>query len=113
MEIEEDVTVNMNSDLADILLANLISNAVRHNVSGGKIKIQLNNKELLIENTGMQIDVDPSLLFERFAKVDTNNTSPGLGLAIIRKIVELYNMEIVYKVTEDLHTMRIILPLQK
>lgn len=113
LEADEEVSVKMNSDLADILLANLVSNAIRHNVSGGTINILLNKKELLIENTGMLMEVDPASLFERFAKVDTNSTSPGLGLAIIRKIVELYNMDIVYNVTEDLHTMRIIFPSQR
>ena len=109
---EDDVSIKINSDLADIMLANLISNAVRHNVPGGSIKITLNSDELVMENTGRSLDVDPDSLFQRFSKADSESLSPGLGLAIIRKIVELYAMKIEYNVTGILHRIRIIFPKQ-
>ena len=81
--------------LADILLNNLISNAIRHNVDQGKITIELNEEKLSICNTGSQDALDGVRAFERFYK-DASSEGTGLGLAITRQICNLYNFKLSY-----------------
>ena len=48
-------SVKMNAYLADILLNNLLVNAIRHNQDGGSISIQLREEKLSIVNSGPEI----------------------------------------------------------
>ena len=42
----------MNPALADIMISNLISNAIKHNLDNGTINIELNENELRVSNSG-------------------------------------------------------------
>ena len=42
----------MNQALAEVLIVNLISNSVKHNIQNGNINITLDNKHLSISNNG-------------------------------------------------------------
>lgn len=97
----------MNDYLADILLNNLISNAIRHNEDGGKIDIFLNEEKLIISNTGRLLNFDPAQLFDRFKKGDHSEGS-GLGLAIVKQICDNYQFEISYSFQNDLHNFEIL-----
>jgi signal transduction histidine kinase len=81
--------------LADILLNNLVSNAVRHNNKKGKIEIILNDNQLSIINTGVDHSLDMSKIFQRFNKGELSEGS-GLGLAISRQICNLYGFDCSY-----------------
>jgi len=52
--------------LAEILLSNLVSNAIRHNYNGGEIKIYLNDERLTIQNTGADTALPADKIFTRF-----------------------------------------------
>lgn len=54
--------------LADVLLSNLVSNAIKHNVTGGLIRIESTTDQLCISNTGPAPTIAPDRLFERFKK---------------------------------------------
>ncbi len=103
----QHVTIKMNDYLADILLNNLISNAIRHNEDGGKIDIFLNEEKLIISNTGRLLNFDPAQLFDRFKKGDHSEGS-GLGLAIVKQICDNYQFEISYSFQNDLHNFEIL-----
>ena len=105
--IEENVTVVMNETLAEILISNLITNAIRHNVDKGSIEIRLNNEQLSISNTGVPLDCDPLEMFERFKKDKVSSESLGLGLSIVKKICERYHFSINYNYSNLLHTITI------
>ncbi len=102
-DLEEDVTVHIHSMLADILWTNLFQNAIKHNIEEGKIRIALTNNRLTIANTGKSIDGDPKELFERFKKGDQSTQSIGLGLSIIKQIVDQNNYDISYQYNDDWH----------
>lgn len=81
------------------LLDNLIENAIRYNVSDGKVEVTVtkeNNKGILrVSDTGIGIPkADQDRIFERFYRVDKsrsrNTGGTGLGLAIVKHIVELH-----------------------
>lgn len=98
-----DVMLNMNEMLAEILISNLITNAIRHNVENGTIDIELKPHRLLISNTGMTLNADPAEMFERFKKDKVSSESLGLGLSIVKKICERYGYEICYRYADLLH----------
>ncbi|MEQ9440511.1 MAG: HAMP domain-containing sensor histidine kinase [Cyclobacteriaceae bacterium] len=100
--------VEMNPALADILVTNLLNNAVRHNVVRGSLQIEISSHQLVVSNTGESIRFAPEKLFERFKKQHQSSASLGLGLAIVKKICTYYDFEIVYDVRDNLHTISIV-----
>jgi signal transduction histidine kinase len=97
--------VMMHPFLAESLVNNLLSNAVRHNIPGGKILVQFSPGLFSIQNTGQQMPLDTERLFQRFQKQGQPSFEGiGLGLAIIREIVELSGMDIRYSFVGGLHT---------
>jgi signal transduction histidine kinase len=102
----EPVNVRLNDYLADILLNNLLSNAIRHNVDDGRINIRLRDRELLISNTGPSLTFNATGIFDRFTKGDYSEGT-GLGLAIVKQICELYHFGIFYSFHNDIHSFTI------
>ncbi|OOQ56690.1 sensor histidine kinase [Mucilaginibacter pedocola] len=88
--------------LMDILLNNLFSNAIRHNINGGTISIWLNAQELKIQNTGSANQLDSSAIFNRFRKGRLSEGT-GLGLTIAKNICALYNWNLGYEFTDGTH----------
>lgn len=108
--IEEGVNVRLHPVLAEILLSNLMGNAIRHNISQGIIRIHLTAKKLEIQNSGSAPELSTDQLFERFKKGNHNNDSIGLGLAIAKQICDLNQMNISYSYDENLHVIQVIFP---
>jgi signal transduction histidine kinase len=107
--VEKNVEVYLHPVLADILWTNLFQNAIKHNVENGIIKIELNRERLLISNTGRKPTVEPDKLFERFQKADQSSDSIGLGLSIIKRIVEQNDYTIEYSYSDGWHAIKILL----
>ena len=101
------VTLKMNPDLAEILISNLLGNAIKHNIDEGWVNISLDDKELVISNTGHKLSYNPNDLFKRFRKGDISSDSSGLGLSIVNKIASLYHMEIEYLLDGNIHTLKL------
>jgi signal transduction histidine kinase len=106
-QIAEGVALRIDPVLADVLVTNLIQNAVRHNVEGGCIDVLLDEERLLIRNTGTPPSIAPEVLFQRFRKDRQSGESLGLGLAIVRRICELNNLDIRYRYIDQLHAVEI------
>ncbi|WP_018341795.1 sensor histidine kinase [Cytophaga aurantiaca] len=100
-----ELSVKMNKDLADVLLGNLIKNAVVHNSSNGYVKIILEQDSVLIENSGDQT-LDAQHIFKRFYKNAAEKNTTGLGLAIVKTVADKYGFEITYSYN-DKHCFRI------
>jgi signal transduction histidine kinase len=88
--------------LIEILLNNLIINAVRHNRTGGEIIINLTTENLTIKNTGEQVALNPENIFTRFHKASTSEGS-GLGLTISKQICESLGYQLVYSYEAPYH----------
>ncbi len=99
----QDITVLSNRGMIIELLDNLIQNAIRYNVAGGKVEVEIlkldNKAVLMVKDTGIGIpEEDRERIFERFYRVDKSRSretgGTGLGLAIVKHIVELHNGKI-------------------
>lgn len=86
-------------NLVESLMTNLVDNAIRHNVTGGRIQIATTTTAAAacfsISNTGPVVPPgDVCRLFEPFQQADEERTSRnaghGLGLAIVRSIVDAH-----------------------
>lgn len=105
--LSDQPVLKMNRVLAESLITNLLSNAIRHNIHHGKINIVLQHDSFMISNTGQILKTDPQKLFERFRKSDHNPDSVGLGLSIVQKIANLYDMKVEYLYNDSQHTLKI------
>jgi two-component system OmpR family sensor kinase len=105
--IAPGVRVPLDTSLAQLLLNNLFSNAIRHNLPGGELMVQLSATELLLENTGHAPTAPVSELFGRFKKGNAALDSIGIGLAIVKRISELYGHRIAYTYADGRHRVRI------
>jgi signal transduction histidine kinase len=93
--------------LTDILLNNLIGNAIRHNVEHGNLFIILTNNLLILQNTGATAPLDAEMIFERFRK-GQKSEGTGLGLAIVKNICNMYGWKISYDHNMKMHTFQVV-----
>ncbi len=100
-KIIDDFVVLANSQLIDILLNNLLSNAIIHNLKNGFITIKLQKDKFTVCNTGKPIGFDNKTIFKRFTKGDSG--SYGLGLAIAKRICKASGLDIEYRYEENRH----------
>lgn len=107
-KMEPDVTLQMNPYLAEMLFVNLVKNAVRHNVKGGELVVEVEKSFLRISNTGPDHPLDEGLLFKRYHKSSSSPESLGLGLAIVQKICALYGFEVKYHFEQHMHCLTIV-----
>jgi signal transduction histidine kinase len=103
-----DVSLSINKDLIDILLNNLLSNAIRHNYEGGSIECILTSSMLSITNTGPALTFDRTNIFDRFKK-GSHSDGSGLGLAVVKQICDVNNLKVKYQYLNKKHIFQISL----
>ncbi len=99
----KNAVIACNEMLLEILLNNLVSNAVRHNSKEGKINILLRPGFFQIANTGSTHSLDQERIFRRFYKDEQHATKHGLGLAIVKQIAEQSGITVSYNWVDKLH----------
>ena len=101
-EIEEK-EVYCDATEIERIIVNLLSNAVKFTPKGGKITVLIMDKgekvEIIVEDTGTGISKeDQEFIFNRFEQGQnrkfTNISSSGIGLTLVKYLVELHNGEI-------------------
>lgn len=102
-----EVELETNPLLFDMIISNLISNAIKHNVEGGHIEILTTNLFVSVSNSGIPPKIESEALFERFKKESTASNSFGLGLAIVKKICDNNHWKITHSYVEDQHNISI------
>lgn len=106
-DFKKDAILKMDSALTEIMVGNLLRNAIRHNIDKGFIHIVIDGNKLQISNSGPSIQGSTDKLFERFQKESSSSKSLGLGLAIVLKIVQQYNFKINYDYKDSVHSITI------
>ncbi len=77
------------------VIDNLLSNAVKYNQRGGTIGITLRQGMLTIWDTGIGIKESKlSLIFDRFSRFNNSEGGFGIGLSIVKKVIDEYGMKI-------------------
>lgn len=89
-------SVSVNEDLLDVLLNNMIGNAIRHNVEDGTIDIRLSRKALIVCNTSTLGALELEALYRRFGGSASAEDSTGLGLSIVKQICDSSGFQIEY-----------------
>lgn len=100
--------VQADSNLINIMILNLLKNAIYHNQPSGDIEILCEPKSLIIKNTGKELEISEEDLFERFTKSSYKPDSLGLGLAIVKRICDYYRFQINYTYHNHYHTISIL-----
>ncbi len=99
----DDVVMKMQSNSLEIIITNLISNAIKYTPEGGEIAVQTrldaNTVELLVEDSGIGIEVKyQQSVFERFHRgtheINEEIPGAGIGLALVKELVELHQGQI-------------------
>lgn len=102
-DLKEPLAVNANKGLTEILINNLLLNAIRHNINNGSVSIQTQPNLFIVSNTGTKDPLKSDVLFQRFGKISEHAGSSGLGLAIVKKIADLNNWKVNYTFSNNLH----------
>ncbi|PZR26097.1 MAG: sensor histidine kinase [Citrobacter freundii] len=85
LRIDDGVIVKGNPTLTEIMISNLLTNAIRYSSNNETISVYLSEFRMTVENPGgtaLQTDQ----LFKRFASASTVSPGTGLGLALVKQI---------------------------
>jgi two-component system sensor histidine kinase QseC len=100
LDAPEDCKVRGRVGLINILVRNLVENAIRHTPDGGKIDVSVHASggytTLTISDNGPGIPAEErEYVFERFYRSqDNEQIGTGLGLSMVKRIIEIHNAEI-------------------
>jgi len=95
----ENIEMKADAGEIEIIMNNLISNAVKYNKVGGRVDIFLEKKDgilrITVSDTGIGLkDEDKEKIFDDFVRIKSSQTrevtGSGLGLSIVKKIVDMY-----------------------
>lgn len=111
-----DFNIKGNKTLIQVLMTNLITNAIKYNKPFGKITITdaiIDNQYIVIvADTGIGMnDEQLTQIFNRFTRINFDQEGYGIGLAIVDSIAKLHQIEI--QVTSKLNegtTFKLIFP---
>ncbi|MBE6533600.1 MAG: HAMP domain-containing histidine kinase [Ruminococcaceae bacterium] len=112
----DEYTIEANEELLKQVWINLIDNAVKFVPINGTVILEIiDDGELFtvnISNTGSEIPEDKrERIFNKFYQVDESHATQGngIGLAIVKRIVELHNGSITVKSENNLITFSVVL----
>jgi signal transduction histidine kinase len=101
-EVEEKI-VAFDADKLERIMLNLFSNAIKFTKSGGAIHVNIFDRKdtviISVKDTGIGIpDYMREQIFDRFRQVDSSFSrqaeGSGIGLALVKSIIELHNGKI-------------------
>lgn len=96
----EEQIIACDEDEIERILLNLISNAIKYSPQGEKIEVNVNvesdNVKIEVKDYGIGISKENlDIIFEDLTRLDNNmnrkNEGSGIGLAIVRSLVDLHN----------------------
>ena len=93
----EDVVLSLKADSLEMILTNLISNAIKYTKADGSIVVTVTEEPgqvvIVVGDTGIGIDAEnQKIVFNRFTRAnekhDENIPGAGIGLALVKELVE-------------------------
>jgi len=95
----ENIEMKADPGEIEIIMNNLVSNAVKYNKTGGRVDVFLEKKDgklkITVSDTGIGLRTeDKEKIFDDFVRIKSSQTrevtGSGLGLSIVKKIVDMY-----------------------
>ena len=98
-----------NSSLAELIVRNLLDNAIKYSPQGADIEIVIGLNYLEVRNTGVNIaPQDLNKLGERFFRIaGQNEKGNGIGLSIVKFIADFYACNLIFTNIENVFCARI------
>ena len=93
VEVVSDSNVVLKIDKNDAirLVDNLISNAIKYNISKGSLKVVLTDKVFLVKDSGIGIGLENiDTILNRFKRANKSEGGFGIGLDIVNKVADYY-----------------------
>lgn len=101
-EIRSECIVEGNIVLIEIMITNLLMNALRYTEADSKILISLAENELIVSNTGAYA-LTSDRMFKRFSSASIQTPGSGLGLSIVKEICGRYGWGLQYDYINFMH----------
>lgn len=93
----DNFSLQANRNYLDIFFSNIIGNAIKYNLEGGKINITVLWDKVVIEDSWIGISEEKiDKIFNRFYRVQNKRDKSwfGLWLSLVKKIADTYNWNI-------------------
>ena len=101
----DDFYINADINLISRLIDNLISNAIKYNKLNGEIVIRIKDKKLIIKDSGIGIKKENlDKIFKRYSRFNSSEGGFGIGLNIVKQILDIYNLRVEIKSEENIGT---------
>jgi len=98
---QNNIKVNVNFKLFSIVVKNLIDNALKYS-SDKKVHIKIKQNQISFSNRGEKLEYDLEKYYEPFFSNNNNKKeSFGLGLYIIKSILDVHNFQLSYKYEDN------------
>jgi len=105
-----DATIVMDRRKFTRVIDNLISNAIKYNKRNGEIDILLEKNRLTISDTGIGISEEKiPFMFDRYLRFNSSEGGFGVGLSIVKKILDEYNVDIIVESKEGEGTRMVLI----
>ena len=117
VNVDENLYIYEQTNLLDHLISNLLSNAIKYNRRGGKVYINVEERDakiiLTVADTGIGIDEkDIDRIFERFYRIDQSHNrrkgGSGIGLNIVKQICNVLEAKLSVESKKDVGTKFIV-----
>jgi two-component system sensor histidine kinase/response regulator len=113
LDVPESLPTRGDASEYEIILNNLLTNAVKYNKDGGRVDLSVRDDgdrvQIRVADTGIGMSAeDKAKLFREFVRIKNDKTrnvlGSGLGLSILKKLTALYDGEISVESEPDVGT---------
>jgi signal transduction histidine kinase len=97
ISVAKDVQINVKKAQWQSVFFNLVSNAIKYCVPGTPPRISISHEEnenehiIKVEDQGIGVDTEKVNVFDRFSTGDTSGDSTGVGLTLVKQIIESHS----------------------
>ena len=103
LEIDGSFHHAMDKTLFNLLVNNLLKNQLMHTPKKEIVLIRIETSRILFANTGTSPLKNKARIFDRFYRENFNESSTGLGLALVKKVCEVSGLKITYAFDGGMH----------
>lgn len=106
VRIDPTYTIQINAELADVLMNNIFKNALNHNVEDGMFEVRQEQTQIMFMNTSPKSS-ETKFDFKRFKTQSLDVSSTGIGVSIVKKICDTHGFNLDYYSKNKMHIMAI------